>query len=91
MIGYQANYAEDYYNFGYGLFNLGQYQVAVEYYDQVLKIQIFYPKSYSDKANALCQLKYYSEGLEVYKTAIKQKPDYADAHYIRLKKCLFTE
>ena len=59
----------------------GQPPVALDYYDQAIKIDPNYVNAWYNKGNALGNLGKYNEAIECYDRSIKIDPNYANAWY----------
>jgi tetratricopeptide (TPR) repeat protein len=55
------------------------YSMALDYYDQVVKIDPNYADAWNNKGIALHNMRRYKEAIECYDMAIKINPNYADA------------
>lgn len=81
MVVYPASAetAEEWYNKGCDLIELGQYKEAIEAYDQALKINPEDAMAWRDKGIALSKITLYKEALEAYDQALKLDPEDVDA------------
>ncbi|NCY12871.1 MAG: tetratricopeptide repeat protein [Burkholderiaceae bacterium] len=57
----------------------GKYLVAHEYFYKPLKIDLTYHEAWSNKGNALYELKRFDEAIVLHDKALNLKPDYAEA------------
>ena len=60
---------------------LQRYDAAIDSYRQAIKINPYYPDSYSNMGSALKGKGYLDAAIDSYKQALKIKPDYAEAYY----------
>ena len=60
---------------------LQRYDAAIDSYRQAIKINPYYPDSYSNMGSALKGKGYLDAAIDNYKQAFKIKPDYAEAYY----------
>ena len=60
---------------------LRRYDAAIDSYRQAIKINPYYPDSYSNMGSALKGKGYLDAAIDSYKQALKIKPDYAEAYY----------
>jgi protein O-mannosyl-transferase len=77
-----TNYAKAYIylNRGNAYNKLGQYQSALEDYNNAIRLKPDYAITYNSRATVYGQLNQYQRALDDYKNAIRLKPDYADAY-----------
>ena len=76
-----TNYSEeDYFNLGVTYRQRGMYKEAIEYYDQVIKINRQSTKAFNNRGVAKARLGNYKEAIQDYDKAIEINPQYADAY-----------
>ena len=71
--------AEDWFNKGDSLLNLGKYNESIDAYNKAIELNQSYAVAWKQKGNALLNLTKYNESLECYNEAIRLDPDYAMA------------
>ncbi|BAY60156.1 serine/threonine protein kinase containing TPR domain [Calothrix brevissima NIES-22] len=76
----QAKDADTYKKEGKEKYDRGDYQGAIEDYNQAIKIHPDYADAYNNRGNAREKLGDYQGAIEDYNQAIKIHPDYADAY-----------
>jgi protein O-mannosyl-transferase len=69
-----------YYNLGLDLYNLGQMQEAIEYYEQALLLNPEYTEAHYNLGNAFAQTDRLQEAIEHYQHALRLQPKYTRAH-----------
>ncbi len=62
---------------------MGQYDLAIIDYDEIIKLQPSHYLAYYDRANMYSKLNHYKNAIRDYHEAIRLKPDFADAYYNR--------
>lgn len=67
-------------NFGNALFNKGDYEKALYYYNKAIFTNNHYADYYNNRGTAMSALGYTQKALEDYNEAIRLKPDYVDAY-----------
>lgn len=72
---------KDYYDTGIILYNLGQYERAIEAFDKVLELEPNDFTAYSNKGLCLNNLSKYDEAIKAYNEAIKLNPNNSGAYY----------
>ncbi len=65
---------------GNALYEKGQFEEALLYYDQIIELEPECAAAYNNKGSALNELKRYEEALACYDLAIKLDPNYAYAY-----------
>jgi predicted O-linked N-acetylglucosamine transferase (SPINDLY family) len=65
----------------------GQYEVAVETYEQAIQLKPNFVEAYYNKGNALRELKKFEEAIASYDLAIRFKPDFAMAYFTKGNAC----
>ncbi|WP_158224923.1 tetratricopeptide repeat protein [Brunnivagina elsteri] len=83
VIRINHHYAITYHNRGLSRYNLGEYQAAIEDYDQAIKLNPDYAIAYHNRGIARRNLGEHQAAIEDYNQAIKLNPDYAIAYHNR--------
>jgi len=68
---------------GYKAYDLEEYDIAIEYYTNAIKIDIEFAEAYNNRGNAYDDKGLYDEAINDYTKAIKLNPKYAVAYYNR--------
>ena len=59
----------------------GQFEVAVEKYDEAIRLKPNFVEAYYNKGNALRELKQFQKAIDSYMAVIRLKPDFAMAYF----------
>ena len=68
---------------GNALYDLGNYQEAIKYYDKAIELNSDFPRAYLNKGQALKRLGYFQEAMECYDKTIELMPDCAKAYSLK--------
>jgi tetratricopeptide (TPR) repeat protein len=71
--------AEEWFNEGNALYDLGKHDEAIKAYDRSISINPQYAEAWNNKGNALYGLGKYDEAIKAYDQAISINPQYANA------------
>jgi len=73
-------YSQDAYEKGLSYSTLGNYTIAIKYYEEAIVLNPKNVNAWFHKGNALYQLGKYSEAIQCYNEAIKLNPNHSEAH-----------
>jgi len=78
----QKKTAEDFYKLGNELYEAGDFEQAIFYYDGAIKLDPTWVNPHYNKSLSLACIENYSAALQEIQLVLELKPDYAEAYYI---------